>query len=237
MRSMYAPMAMVRTGPAYTMTDGPGWMVMVGVSVPIWRSKLSAGWPRPRRWSRWRAPTSPRCAGWSRATRSPRASRWWARASATSPCATRCCLARGGRSNPRWRATRAGSSLVSVLEATQVLWSAQTKLIAAKLDLGLAWVRLQRDGPPGRPAVTPRLPIETDGARRRGRVRGARRAARGSIRSFELAVRPPHLRAARSRRRAAARRARVACGHGDGRRNAARRATQPCRSTRNELAR
>ena len=40
---MYAPMAMVRTGPAYTMAEGPGWMVMVGISVPLWRGKLRAG--------------------------------------------------------------------------------------------------------------------------------------------------------------------------------------------------
>jgi hypothetical protein len=43
MRSMYAPMAMVRTGPAYTMADGAGWMVMLGLSVPIWRGRLRAG--------------------------------------------------------------------------------------------------------------------------------------------------------------------------------------------------
>ena len=40
---MYAPMAMVRTGPSYTMADGTGWMVMVGVSIPLWRDKLRAG--------------------------------------------------------------------------------------------------------------------------------------------------------------------------------------------------
>ena len=30
MQSMYTPMAMVKTGPAYTMYDGAGWMLMVG---------------------------------------------------------------------------------------------------------------------------------------------------------------------------------------------------------------
>ncbi|MGH2901668.1 MAG: TolC family protein, partial [Solirubrobacteraceae bacterium] len=43
MKSMYAPMAMVRTGPSYTMTDGGGWMVMVGIAIPLWRDKLRAG--------------------------------------------------------------------------------------------------------------------------------------------------------------------------------------------------
>ena len=35
MRDMYKPMATVRTGPAYTMAEGTGWMAMVGVSLPI----------------------------------------------------------------------------------------------------------------------------------------------------------------------------------------------------------
>lgn len=43
MKSMYNPMAFVRTGPSYTMTDGPGVMLMIGVSVPLWREKLGAG--------------------------------------------------------------------------------------------------------------------------------------------------------------------------------------------------
>ena len=43
MRSMYKPMATVRVGRASTMAEGPGAMLMVGVSVPIWRSSLRAG--------------------------------------------------------------------------------------------------------------------------------------------------------------------------------------------------
>jgi outer membrane protein TolC len=43
MRSMYAPMAFVRAGPSYTMLEGGGVMAMVGVTVPVWREKLSAG--------------------------------------------------------------------------------------------------------------------------------------------------------------------------------------------------
>lgn len=43
MRDMYWPMAMVRTGVADTMAEGRGAMLMVGISVPIWRSKLRAG--------------------------------------------------------------------------------------------------------------------------------------------------------------------------------------------------
>lgn len=43
MRAMYAPMAFVRAGASTTMSDGPGVMVMVGVSIPIWRARLAAG--------------------------------------------------------------------------------------------------------------------------------------------------------------------------------------------------
>lgn len=43
MRSMYAPMAILRAGTARTMESGPGAMLMVGISLPIWRSKLRAG--------------------------------------------------------------------------------------------------------------------------------------------------------------------------------------------------
>ena len=43
MRSMYRPMAMVRAGPASTMAEGDGAMLMLGVSVPLWRNRLRAG--------------------------------------------------------------------------------------------------------------------------------------------------------------------------------------------------
>lgn len=43
MQSMYAPMAFVRVGAANTMSGGAGAMLMVGVTVPLWREKLAAG--------------------------------------------------------------------------------------------------------------------------------------------------------------------------------------------------
>jgi outer membrane protein TolC len=42
MQAMTRPMLSVRTGPAYTMAEGKGWMAMVGVSVPLWREKQRA---------------------------------------------------------------------------------------------------------------------------------------------------------------------------------------------------
>ncbi|MES2858662.1 MAG: TolC family protein [Pseudomonadota bacterium] len=43
MKSMYAPMGLVRIGQASTMSEGRGAMVMVGVSVPLGRKRLRAG--------------------------------------------------------------------------------------------------------------------------------------------------------------------------------------------------
>lgn len=43
MKSMYAPMGFVRAGPSYTMAEGAGVMMMVGVSLPIWRDRINAG--------------------------------------------------------------------------------------------------------------------------------------------------------------------------------------------------
>jgi cobalt-zinc-cadmium efflux system outer membrane protein len=43
MRSMYKPMVTIRAGRASTMAEGPGAMLMIGVSVPLWRGRLRAG--------------------------------------------------------------------------------------------------------------------------------------------------------------------------------------------------
>lgn len=43
MRSMSRPMTTIRVGRASTMAEGPGTMLMVGVSVPIWRDRVRAG--------------------------------------------------------------------------------------------------------------------------------------------------------------------------------------------------
>jgi len=43
MESMFSPMGFVRAGSAFDMSAGPGFMLMIGVSVPLWRDKLHAG--------------------------------------------------------------------------------------------------------------------------------------------------------------------------------------------------
>jgi outer membrane protein TolC len=145
MRSMYAPMAMVRTGPASTMADGPGWMLMVGVSVPLWRGKLRAG-------------VAEATAMAAMAAADLEAMRRMAEGEA-----------RGAReavvaARERYRALRdeivprseqavaptlaayaAGQvPLVSIVEAAQALRTSQRELAAARGELGIAWARLRR---------------------------------------------------------------------------------------------
>lgn len=145
MKSMYAPMAMVRTGPAYTMADGAGWMVMVGVSVPLWRGKLRAGVNEAR-------------AMVDMANADLEAMRRMIAGEATA-ARQRVAAARARylalRDNIVPRANQAiaptlaayasnQAPLVSAIEAAQALWDAQDELAMARAELGLAWARLHR---------------------------------------------------------------------------------------------
>ena len=145
MESMYTPMAMVRTGPAYTMVDGAGWMLMVGVSVPIWRGKLRAGVDEAR-------------AMVAMAEADVAAMRQMVEAEALSARAR----ANGARErylalrdevvpraqqaiSPALAAYSSGQlPLVSVIEVAQALWSAQAELLSAQAQLGMSHARLRR---------------------------------------------------------------------------------------------
>jgi outer membrane protein TolC len=145
MRDMFRPMATLRTGPSYTMTDGPGWMVMFGVSLPFWRSKLHAGVAEAE------AMRSMSEADLRAMTRM---------VEGEAAIAMRDLQAAGVRQSalaadvlPRARLAidpavagyAAGQlPLVSVIEAIQALWLVQSDLIAADTQLGLAWARLGR---------------------------------------------------------------------------------------------
>lgn len=145
MESMYSPMAMVRTGPAYTMTDGPGWMLMVGVSIPLWRERLRAG-------------TAQAQAMVDMAQADLRAMRRMVEGDVLTAReqvigARERFLALRDEIIPRATQaiapTMAGYSsgqlpLVSVIEAAQALWSAQGELLTAEFELDLAWARLYR---------------------------------------------------------------------------------------------
>lgn len=145
MESMYAPMAMVRTGPSYTMADGAGWMVMVGVSIPLWRGKLRAGVNEARAM----ADMASADLGAMRRMISGEATAARERVAA----ARERYLALRDSIVPRARQVIAPDltayaanqvPLVSAIEAAQALWEAQRELAMAHAELGLAWARLRR---------------------------------------------------------------------------------------------
>jgi outer membrane protein TolC len=145
MKSMYSPMAMVRTGPSYTMTDGAGWMVMMGISVPLWRGRLRAGVAEAEAMVDMAQAdlTAMRLMVEGDAV----ASREQARASRERFLALRDEVVPRARQaiEPTIAGFAAGElPLVSVIEVAQTLWSAEADLVSAELALGLSWARLRR---------------------------------------------------------------------------------------------
>ncbi len=145
MRDMYRPMATIRTGPAYTMAEGKGWMAMVGVSLPIWRGKLRAGVAEAQAM---RAMSEADLRAMARMIEGEAAV-----ALAQVQAAGERQRALTGDVLPRARMAidpavagyAAGQiPLVSVIEAVQALWQVQGDVIAADVELGLAWTRLGR---------------------------------------------------------------------------------------------
>jgi cobalt-zinc-cadmium efflux system outer membrane protein len=145
MQSMDSPMAMVRTGPAYTMTDGFGWMLMVGVSVPIWRDRIKSG---VREAEAMVAMSRADLSAMSRMVEGEAAaSRHRVLAARDRYLALRDeILPRARRViGPSLAGYSAGTlPLVSVIESAQALWSTEAELVSAELELGLAWARLNR---------------------------------------------------------------------------------------------
>ena len=145
MRDMYRPMATIRTGPAYTMAEGRGWMAMVGLSLPIWRGKLRAGVTEAQAM---RAMSEADLQAMTRmiegdaavAVNQLQAARD-RQAALTSDVLPRARMV----IEPAVAGYAAGQlPLVSVIEAVQALWLVQSDLIAADTELGLAWARLGR---------------------------------------------------------------------------------------------
>ncbi len=151
MRSMYAPMAMVRTGPAYTMEAGNGWMLMVGISIPIWRSKLRAGVAEATSMvdmanadlDAMRRMVDGQARGAREAVLATR-ERYLALRDVIVPRAEQAIA-------PTMAAYTAGQlPLVSVVEAAQTLWSLQGQREVARAELGIAWARLTRASQEGK---------------------------------------------------------------------------------------
>ncbi|MFC3099727.1 TolC family protein [Altererythrobacter lauratis] len=145
MRNMSTPMLTVRTGPAYTMSEGYGAMAMVGVSVPIWGSRLRAGVREAEEMRRMAE------ADLQAMTRMAEGEA----AQALNELEAVSALQRSLRDEiiPRARfaiePALAGYAagrlpLVSVVEALQTLWSVEMELIEADMQVGLAWARLGR---------------------------------------------------------------------------------------------
>ncbi len=145
MRDMFRPMATIRTGPAYTMAEGKGWMAMVGLSLPIWRGKLRAGVAEAQAM---RAMSEADVRAMTRmiegdaavAVHQLQATRD-RQAALTADVLPRARMA----IEPAVAGYASGQlPLVSVIEAVQALWLVQADLIAADTDLALAWARLGR---------------------------------------------------------------------------------------------
>ena len=145
MRDMFKPMAMIRTGPAYTMTDGRGLMLMVGVSLPIWRGRLRAGVAEAeamRDMARADLEAMQRMVEGQASVALNQVD-----AAQTRQRSLRDDVLPRARNtiDPALAAYAAGRiPLVSVLEAVQALWIAQSDLIESEVTLGLAWARLGR---------------------------------------------------------------------------------------------
>ncbi len=145
MRDMFKPMATVRTGPAYTMTEGQGWMAMFGVTVPLWRGKLRAGVAEAEAMKKMseadlRAMTRMIEGDAAAALSDLQAARERQNA-LTSDVLPRARMA----IDPALAGYSAGQlPLVSVIEAVQALWMVQQDVVMADSEVGRSWARLGR---------------------------------------------------------------------------------------------
>lgn len=142
MKSMYKPMAMVRVGMADTMSAGRGYMLMVGVSLPIWSGRLGAG-----------VREASAMAAMAEADREAMLRMVEGEVAATLESLRGAAATdRAFRDELVVRAERAVAPalagyasgtlpLASVLEASRALWSIQEEAVMAEAALGMAWVR------------------------------------------------------------------------------------------------
>jgi outer membrane protein TolC len=145
MRDMFRPMATMRTGPSYTMAEGGGWMAMVGVSLPIWRSKLRAGVAEAEA-MRTMAEADLRAMTRMIEGEAAVAVNQLQAARDRQTALNNDVLPRARMAiDPAVAGYASGQlPLVSVIETIQALWLVQFDLIAADTQLGLAWARLGR---------------------------------------------------------------------------------------------
>jgi cobalt-zinc-cadmium efflux system outer membrane protein len=145
MRAMYKPMATVRIGRASTMAEGPGAMLMIGVSVPIWRERLRAGVAEARAMERM---ANSDLEGMRRMVEGE------AMAARESVSAARIqVLVLESEVLPRALAASDAAlagyasgqgTLVSVIESARALWEVQAEQVMADSALGEAWAKFER---------------------------------------------------------------------------------------------
>ena len=145
MKAMFRPMATVRTGPAYTMAEGKGLMLMVGVSIPLRRAALRAGVAEAEGM---RAMAASEVDAMSRMFEGEAAAAGHqldaARARYTAVRDDVLPRARAAI-GPSLSGYAAGQlPLTTVIAAVQALWQVEGDLIDAELRVGMAALRVQR---------------------------------------------------------------------------------------------
>lgn len=145
MRSMYKPMATVRVGRASSMAEGPGAMIMIGVSVPIWRERLRAGVAEARAMQRM---ADSDLVAMRRMVEGEAAS---ARESVEAARAQYVVFedevlprARVASESALAAYSSGQGTLISVIESARALWEIQAEQVMAEAALGEAWARLHR---------------------------------------------------------------------------------------------
>ena len=145
MKAMFRPMATVRAGPAYTMAEGKGLMLMVGVSIPLRRAALRAGVAEAESM---RAMAASEVDAMTRMFEGDAAAaRHGLDAARSRYTAVRDDVLPRARAavGPSLSGYAAGQlPLTSVIAAVQSLWQVEGDLINAELRLGLAGLRAQR---------------------------------------------------------------------------------------------
>lgn len=145
MRTMYRPMATVRLGPSSTMTAGPGAMIMVGITVPIWRERLRAGVAEAQ------AMTTMAQSDLEAMRRMIEGEATTSRENVNAARVRVESLRR--EIVPRTRMaveaaltsyTSGRSTLVPLIEVSRALWDARSELVMAETILSTAWARLER---------------------------------------------------------------------------------------------
>ena len=145
MRGMYRPMASVRVGRASTMAEGDGAMLMVGISVPIWRGRLRAGVAEARSMERMAR------ADLLAMTRMIEGEAVAAREDVNATRVRSAALREDVVPRARMAVDAAlagysagGGTLVSVIESSRALWDVRSEQVMADSELAQAWARLER---------------------------------------------------------------------------------------------